>query len=172
MFIHPPNSAPSVSAISGCSISETGTILLLEAKMSSRAALLISIEMCLHGHQYSRKFLIPPIRSPPLPLSFNIPSSIPLLLHPSRLLMQGNPGLRHGSAAHSSLHPWKSCVNPHGKPSARSFHFARSFHSIEGSEESARAGKRTTSISNGALHPLALRVCSGMYVHGPNQINY
>ena len=71
----------------------------LEAKMSWRAALLISIEMCLHWHQYSCIFLIPPVRSfPPLPSCLHIPSSLLLLLllllfHPSKLLMQGNPGL-------------------------------------------------------------------------------
>lgn len=46
--------------IYGCSISRPGTILLLEAKMSLWAALLISTEMCLHWHQDNSIFLIPP----------------------------------------------------------------------------------------------------------------
>lgn len=127
-----PNSAPSVSVIYGCSISEPGTTLLLEAKMSLRAALLISIEMCLHWHQYSCTFLIPPVRSfAPFPFFLHIPSYLPLLLHllhPSKLLMQGNPGLHQynpGLAAHSSLHLWTSWLNMHGKHSAHSFHFAQ-----------------------------------------------
>lgn len=77
--------------ICGCSISEAGTILLLRAKMSSRAALLISIEMCLHWHQYSCTFLIPSVRSYPASTSLRLsPSSssflLLLLLHPYKLL--------------------------------------------------------------------------------------
>lgn len=60
----------------------------------------ISIEMCLHWHQYSSTFLMPPVRIPPPLPCLHIPSSLHLLLiflllptYPYKLLMQGNPGL-------------------------------------------------------------------------------
>lgn len=61
----------------------------------------ISIEMCLHWHQYSSTFLMPPVRIPPhASTSLRLSTSSSLLLiflllptYPYKLLMQGNPGL-------------------------------------------------------------------------------
>lgn len=89
----------------------------------------ISIEMCLHWHQYSSTFLMPPVRIPPPLPCLHIPSSLHLLFPPphipttSYLSLQtadaGKPRaapvqlwLRH---THSSLHPCASWSNLHGK---------------------------------------------------------